>query len=94
MPSRRPLNDSLLGLVIAAALVVAGVWVCMVIDRHAEEHGHNRADAMGCVIGADGGEDRPAWEAVDGGGVHAPFFATGSVSDAVRRRRTGWDRRK
>ena len=36
-PSR---SDTWFGLAVAAALVAAAGWAAVVIDRHAEEHGH------------------------------------------------------
>lgn len=77
------LTDSMFGLIVATALVCAVGWAAVVIDRHAEQHGHCAPLAMIDVelaqrlqrdVGGQGG-----------GVVHASFFATGSVSDAVRR---------
>ena len=78
-----PRSDTWLGLAVAAGLVAAAGWAAVVIDRHAEQHGHGaplalidveRAQRLQRDVGGQGG-----------GVVHASFFATGSVSDAVRR---------
>ena len=78
-----PRSDTWLGLAVAAGLVAAAGWAAVVIDRHAEQHGHGAPLALIDVelaqrlqrdVGGQGG-----------GVVHASFFATGSVSDAVRR---------
>lgn len=34
------LTDSMFGLIVATALVCAVGWAAVVIDRHAEQHGH------------------------------------------------------
>lgn len=76
-------SDTARGLLVSALLVCAAGAGAVVIDRHAEQHGHCAPLAMIDVelaqrlqrdVGGQGG-----------GVVHASFFATGSVSDAVRR---------
>ena len=76
-------SDTARGLLVSALLVCAATAGAVVIDRHAEQHGHCAPLAMIDVelaqrlqrdVGGQGG-----------GVVHASFFATGSVSDAVRR---------
>jgi len=86
MRSRPNLNDSLAGLLISAALVAVAVWVLHIIAMHAEEHGHYRPAPVFQAEPAQGAEAHARREAEQGGGGHASFFATGSVSDAVRRR--------
>lgn len=82
MRSRHSL-DSWVGLLVAGLLVGAVGAGAVLVDRHAEQHGHGAPLAMIDVelaqrlqrdVGGQGG-----------GVVHASFFATGSVSDAVRR---------
>ena len=79
----RALPDTWTGLLVAGLLVAAAGAGAVVIDRHAEQHGHGAPLALIDVelaqrlqrdVGGQGG-----------GVVHASFFATGSVSDAVRR---------
>lgn len=67
MPSRLSRSDTLHGLIVAALIVAAFFWVCAVIDRHLEEHGHNRPDAVHCVICADRDEGGRGREAQDVG---------------------------
>lgn len=82
MRSRHQL-DTWRGLLVAGLLVGAVGAGAVLVDRHAEQHGHCAPLAMIDVelaqrlqrdVGGQGG-----------GVVHASFFATGSVSDAVRR---------
>lgn len=40
MSSRPRLTDSMVGLLIAGALVATACWVIVTIDRHVKEHGH------------------------------------------------------
>lgn len=78
-------SDTARGLLVSALLVCAAAAGAMVIDRHAEQHGHcaplamidvERTQRLQCDVGEQG---------VVGCGGHASFFATGRVSDAVRR---------
>lgn len=85
-------SDSVLGLLVAAVLVALCAWFVGVCNRHAKEHGHCVPFPALDVEGAQGGH-------ADGGGVegqacgvHASFFATGRVSDAVRRRGNASDK--
>lgn len=69
-PSR---SDTWFGLAVAAALVAAAGWAAVVIDRHAEEHGHCPPLAMLDVelpkrLQGDGGGAR-------GGDVHVAQLA-------------------
>lgn len=41
-----PRSDTWLGLAVAAGLVAAAGWAAVVIDRHAEQHGHCAPLAM------------------------------------------------
>ena len=93
MRSRPRLNDSQLGLVIAAALVAVACWVTVTIDRHREEHGHHIPAPLFDVKGVHRPEDRAERKGQHAGGGHASFFATGRLSDAVRRVRTDSDKR-
>lgn len=79
-------SDTARGLLVSALLVCAAAAGAVVIDRHAEQHGHcaplalidvELAQRLQRDVGRQGG-----------GVVHASFFGTGSVSDAVRRRRS------
>ncbi len=47
-----PRSDTWLGLAVAAGLVAAAGWAAVVIDRHAEQHGHCAPLAMIDVEGA------------------------------------------
>lgn len=77
------------GLIACIALVVTAGWVVHVIDRHAEEHGHCAPLAAIDVVLAQRNQGDGKREGQDVGcGGHASFFATGRVSDAVRRPRT------
>lgn len=76
-------SDTARGLLVSALLVCAAAAGAVVIDRHAEQHGRGAPLALIDVermqrlqrdVGGQGG-----------GVVHASSFATGSVSDAVRR---------
>lgn len=89
MRSRLTLGDSLLGGIIAMALVAGAGFVLWTLDRHAEEHGHDRPFANVGAVRAERPEARADGEGQDGG--HAVFFATASLSDAVRRGRNGSD---
>lgn len=80
-----PRSDTWLGLAVAAGLVAAAGWAAVVIDRHAEQHGHCAPLAMIDVERAQRDELHAGGWGVCGGGGHASFFATGGVSDAVRR---------
>lgn len=90
-PSR---SDTWFGLAVAAALVAAAGWAAVVIDRHAEEHGHHAPLALIDVERAQRGQLDVGGGADVVGVVHASFFAMTGVSDAVRRRRDDSDRRK
>ena len=74
-------------------LCLVGVAVLGMIERHLEEHRHHGPAAVVDVEPVHGAEARACGEAEQGGGGHASFFATASVSDAVRRRRTEWESR-
>lgn len=87
-----PRSDTWAGLAVAACLVAAAGWAAVVIDRHAEEHGHRAPLAMIDVERAQRRELDAGGRGVGGCGGHASFFATGRLSDAVRRRGTGSDR--
>lgn len=93
MRSRLTLNDSLTGLLLSVAVVAAACWVLHVIAVHAEEHGHHASAPMFQAEPVQGAEvhARREGEQRGGGGGHASFFATGGVSDAVRRRRNESD---
>lgn len=41
-----PRSDTWLGLAVAAGLVAAAGWAAVVIDRHAEQHGHGAPLAL------------------------------------------------
>ena len=76
-------------------LVVVGAAVLGVIERHLEQHRHDATApefGMEPVQGAEAHARREAEQG--GGGGHASFFATASLSDAVRRRRTEWEPRQ
>lgn len=93
MRSRPTLNDSLTGLLISAAVVMVTIWVLHIIAMHAKEHGHDGPAPLFQAEPVQGAEvhARREGEQGSGGGGHASFFATGSVSDAVRRRRNDSD---
>ena len=93
MRSRLTLNDSLTGLLISVAVVAVAAWVLHIIAMHAEEHGHYRTAPLFQAEPVQGAEEdaRREGEQGGGGGGHASFFATGSLSDAVRRRRNDSD---
>lgn len=77
------------GLMACVALLVVAGWVVHVINRHAEEHGHCAPLAAIDVVLAQRHQGDGKREGQDVGcGSHASFFATGRVSDAVRRPRT------
>ena len=83
------ISDTGKGLVICIVLVAIAGWVVHVIDRHREEHGHCAPRAPIDVELAQRHEGDGAREGQDVGcSGHASFFATGMVSDAVRRPRT------
>ena len=42
----RPHSDTWLGIVVATVLVCIAGWVAVVVDRHAEQHGHCAPLAM------------------------------------------------
>ncbi len=81
-----------------AAVLLVGVLVLIavvgVIVRHGIEHGHDITRPHASAPGAQGSEAGQLREANDGGGLHGFSYATGSLSDAVRRRRNGSDKRK
>lgn len=82
-------TDTGKGLVICVVLVCIAGWVVHVIDRHREEHGHCAPLAAIDVVLAQRDQGHGMREGQDVGcGGHASFFATGRVSDAVRRPRT------
>ena len=87
-----PRSDTWLGLVVAAGLVAAAGWAAVVVDRHAEQHGHCAPLALIDVERAQRDELHAGGEGVGVGGGHASFFATARVSDAVRRGRNVSDR--
>lgn len=72
-------------------MLMVGLTMLGIIERHLEEHRHNRTAAVGDVEQVQCAEAQTGGEADQGGGGHASFFATGSVSDAVRRHRNGSD---
>lgn len=79
---------------LAALLLVmflVGLAVLGIIERHLEEHRHNRAAAVDNIEQVHCAEAHAGGEADQGGAGHASFFATGSVSDAVRHRRNESD---
>ena len=79
------LTDSMFGLIVATAMVCAVGWAAVVIDRHAEQHGHGAPLALIDVERTQRSELHAGGQGVGGCGGHASFFATGGVSDAVRR---------
>lgn len=86
------LTDSMFGLIVATALVCAAGFAAVVIDRHAEQHGHCAPLAMIDVERAQRLQRDVGGQGVGGCAGHASFFATGGVSDAVRRCGIEWDR--
>lgn len=92
MRSRVRLTDSMVGLLIATVLVGSALWVWQVCAMHAEQHGHDGARPMFDFEGVQRPEDRAGREVQQGGGLHGSFFATGRLSDAVRRPRTDSDK--
>lgn len=81
-------SDTARGLLVSALLVCAAAAGAVVIDRHAEQHGHCAPLALIDVERAQRDEVRAGGRGVCGCACHASFFATASVSDAVRRRRS------
>lgn len=79
------LTDSMFGLIVATALVCAVGWAAVVIDRHAEQHGHGAPLALIDVERTQRSELHAGEHGAGGCAGHASFFATGGVSDAVRR---------
>ena len=78
-------SDTARGLLVSALLVCVAAAGAVVIDRHAEQHGHCAPLALIDVERAQRLQ-RGAGRQVEGRcGGHASFFATGRVSDAVRR---------
>lgn len=80
-----PASDTWAGVAVAAALVGAAGFASVVIDRHAEQHGHCAPLAMIDVERAQRDELHASGRGVCRCAGHASFFATGRVSDAVRR---------
>lgn len=82
-------SDTWLGLAVAAGLVAAAGWAAVVVDRHAEQHGHCAPLALPLALidveRAQRDEVHAGGRGVCGCACHASFFATGGVSDAVRR---------
>lgn len=78
--------DTWTGLLVAGLLVAAAGAGAVVIDRHAEQHGHCAPLALIDVERAHRDEVHAGGRGVRGCACHASFFATGGVSDAVRRR--------
>jgi hypothetical protein len=93
MRSRLTLSDTMTGLLISIMLVAAAAWVLEVLHTHAEKHGHDVPAPLFQTEPVHGGDDGAGRKAQHGGGGggHAYFFATGSVSDAVRRCRNDSD---
>ena len=93
MSSHR-LPGVVLGAVVATVMVAVAWYVGAVIVSHAEEHGHYPAVAAATVECTERAEAQgeARGEGQDAGGRHGPFFATGRLSDAVRRCRTGSDK--
>lgn len=85
-------SDTARGLLVSALLVCAAAAGAVVIDRHAEQHGHCAPLALIDVERAQRDEVRAGGRGVCGCAGHASFFATGGVSDAVRRRGIESDR--
>lgn len=84
-------SDTWLGLAVAAGLVAAAGWAAVVVDRHAEQHGHCAPLAMIDVERTQRLQGDVGEQGAVGCGGHASFFATGRVSDAARRRGTASD---
>ena len=84
-------SDTVTGLVLSAFLVAGAAWALHAIDVHAKEHGHHRPGACVDMEGPHGQDRDRGGEGQDGCGGHGPFFATASLSDAVRRGRKGSD---
>lgn len=80
-----PHSDTWLGFAVAGGLVAAAGWAAVVIDRHAEQHGHCAPLAMIDVERTQRDELHAGGRGVCGCACHASLFATGGVSDAVRR---------
>ena len=78
-------SDTARGLLVSALLVCAAAAGAVVIDRHAEQHGHCAPLALIDVERAQRDEVHAGGRGVCGCACHASFFATGGVSDAVRR---------
>lgn len=93
MRSRLRLNDSLLGLLVSACIVLVVACVWQLSAMHAKEHGHDGPAPLFQAEPVQGAEENARREGKQGsgGGGHASFFATASVSDAVRRRRNDSD---
>lgn len=73
--------------------LLAGIALCVVVNQAGylgEQHSHGLAAPGPDVVAPDGREQERALAR----SFHAPFFATTRVSDAVRRCRTTWDRRR
>lgn len=73
------LRDSVLGLLISAALVAAACFVLVTLDRHAEEHGHYQPGAAAGVVGPQRLEGE-AGSGRQGRGVGHGFFSPAGVS--------------
>lgn len=77
-----PHSDTWLGLAVAAGLVAAAGWAAVVIDRHAEQHGHCAPLAMIDVEGAQRLQRDAGGQGV--GGFHACSIHLLSAGKNVR----------
>lgn len=75
MRSRLHLTDSMVGLLIAAVLVIVAMWVWQVCAVHAKEHGHDGPRPLFDFEGAQRSKDRTGREGQKGGGGHGFIFA-------------------
>lgn len=82
MRSRLRLTDSMLGIVIAAAMLAAALLVWQVCAVHAKQHGHDGARPLFDFEGAQRTEVRAKREAGDG--RHGRMVAQPSAQKHVR----------
>ena len=75
-------SDLAAGLLVAVALVAAVAWVAVVIDRHAEEHGHYPPLAMIDVELAHRGDQKDGGEGC--GGLHGCSVGQARPANHVR----------